>query len=193
MMDNKLIATRVLLMIMLCVFGSCTQPVAEPEVEITYNNDQVELKHDDGEMDSSQAIGSRPGHGYLVHFSPPSTPFAIDKVVIFGKLYGTGYEDLRFTVRVWDKDLEEIRSMSYPHTEFSHSPSWVEVDIPNIYVSGDFYIQVFTLSPEEGGISIGYDSSVENEHSDMTFEGGIDWWGSLPKETVNWMIRVKGK
>ncbi len=192
-MHNKLITTGVLLIIMLCIFGSCTKPVAEPEVEIIYNNDQVELKHDDGKMDSSQAIGSVPGHGYLVHFSPLSTPFAIDKVVIFGELYGTGYEDLKFTVQVWNKNLEEIRSVSYPHTKFSRSLSWVEVDIPNISVNDDFYIQVFTLSPEEGGIRIGYDSSVKNEHSDMTFKGDINWWGSLPKETVNWMIRVKGK
>lgn len=154
--------------------------------------EEFELKYDDGMPESYQAIGRMSGNGYLVHFSPPATPFTITKVKIYGNLYGTGYESLEFTVEIWDEDPKEIHSASYPHTEFSLSPGWVEIDIPNVVVSGAFYIHVFTHSPPEGGIQVGYDSSVENEHSDMTRDYQIVWWSQLPKETVNWMIRVIG-
>lgn len=153
---------------------------------------EVELKYDDGQPDNSLAIGTMPGTGHLIHFSPPFTPFTITRIKIFGNLYGTGYEDLTFTVEVWDKDSKEIHNASYPHSKFSLSPGWVEIDIPNAVVNGDFYVHVFTNSPREGGVNIGYDSSVENEHSEMTRDWTIEWWGSHPQETVNWMIRVIG-
>ena len=153
---------------------------------------EVELKYDDGRLDDSHAIGMMPGSGHLVHFSPPSTPFTVTEINIFGNLYGAGYENLTFTVEVLDKDLKEIHSASYPHTKFRLSPMWVEIDIPNVVVDGAFYIHVFTHSPREGGVNIGYDSSVKNEHSEVTRDWKIDWWISSPKETVNWMIRVIG-
>jgi hypothetical protein len=153
---------------------------------------EVELKYDDGRADSFQAIGRSPGNGYLIDFTPPAIPFTITKVKIYGNLYGTGYESLEFTVEIWDKEQETIYSASYPHTMFSLSEGWVEIDIPEVAVSNTFYIHVFTQTPREGGINVGYDSSVENEHSDMTLNWEIEWWGGGDKELVNWMIRVVG-
>jgi len=153
---------------------------------------EFELKYDDGTTDWSQAIGG-PGRGHIVQFSPPYTPFTITTVKIFGKLYGTGYENLTFDVQIWDSEQEEIHSASYPHTEFSLQPAWVEIDIPDVTVSGDFYIHVFTNSLKEDGISIHSDSSVVNEHSEVTLYWEIvDWYLSSPKEEVNWMIRANG-
>jgi hypothetical protein len=152
---------------------------------------EIELKYDDGSPDGSMAIGGT-GNGRLVQFSPPSTPFTITKVKIFGNLYGTGYENLKFDVQIWDKDLKEIHSASYLHTKFSLSPGWVEIDIPEVVVGDTFYVLVITNSPREGGVTTGYDSSVKNEHSEVTKSYKIDWWISLPKETTNWMIRVVG-
>jgi hypothetical protein len=148
--------------------------------------------YDDGQQDSYQAIGRTSGTGYLVHYSPPATPFTITKVKIYGKLYGTGYENLTFVVQVQDMELKEIYGKSYPHTRFSPQGEWLELDIPQINVDGDFYIHVFTHSPREGGVTIGYDKSVKNEHSEMTRDWKIGWWSQIPKETVNWMIRVVG-
>lgn len=151
---------------------------------------KVELKYDDGRPDGAHAFR---GWGYLVRFLPPSTPFMINKVKIFGSLYGSGYEKQVFDVQIWDKNLEEIHSASYPHTKFSLSPAWVEIDIPDIAIDGDFYIYVNTYSPREGGVHVSYDSSVTNEHSEVTQNWEIaDWFLPTPKENVNWMIRVVG-
>ncbi len=171
--------TGILIVTVLLFLGACA-PIKE-----------MQLKYDDGFLDGFHA--SR-GWGYLVQFSPPSTPFTITKVEIFGNLYGTGYENQSFIVEVWDMELGEIHSMSYPHTEFSHTPGWVKIDITDVVVSGSFYIHLVTDSPREGGVQIAYDSSVKNEHSEMTKNWKIteDWPESVTKEEVNWMIRVIG-
>jgi len=161
--------------------------VVKKELEIN----EVELKYDDGRPDGFMAIGGV-GNGRLVQFSPPATPFTITKVKIFGNLYGIGYENLKFDVQIWDKDLKEIHSASYPHTKFSISPGWVVIDITDVVVGDTFYVLAITNSPREGGVTTGYDSSVKNEHSEVTKSYKVDWWISLPKETTNWMIRVAG-
>lgn len=173
------------------VLAACGQAPATTPPTTTPTPKEVELKYDDGFPDDSQAMR---GWGYLVQFSPPPTPFTITKVRIYGKLYGTGYENLTFTVQIWDKDSKEIHSASYPHTKFSVNSGWVEIDIPNIAVNYNFYVHVVPGSPREGGITIYYDSSVKNEHSELTNEWKvIDWSSPFPtKETVNWMIRVVG-
>ena len=170
-----------LLLAILLVLGACAPTPKE-----------VELSYDDGQPDNYHAIGRTPGTGHLVHFSPPTTPFTITKVKIYGKLYGTGYENLTFVVQIQDRELKEMHRESYPHTRFTPTGGWCELDIPKIKAEGDFYIHVFTHSPREGGVNIGYDSSVKNEHSEMTRDWKIEWWSQLPKETVNWMIRVIG-
>jgi len=77
--------------------------------------------------------------------------------------------------------------------KFSLKPGWVAIEMPSIAVNSDFYVFVCTDSPKEGGIVIGYDSSVINEHSEVTKYGKVvDWYLSTPKEKVNWMIRVGG-
>jgi len=170
------------------VGNTITSPDPTPESSL----EKVELKYDDGTPNGFQAIGFSPGNGYLVDFSPPSTPFTITKIKIFGKLYGTGYEDLNFTVEIWDKNQKTVHRVSHPHTKFTLNPEWVEVEVPEVAVDDSFHIYVFTTSPKEGGINIGYDSSIENEHSEATKGGKIEWWVRVPKERANWMIRVVG-
>jgi len=155
--------------------------------------EKVELKYDDGRPDGNGfAIGGT-GGGYLVQFSPPSTPFTMTGVKIFGKLYGTGYEKLTFDVQIWDSELKEIYSASYPHTEFSASSGWVVIDVPSVDIGDNFYIHVVTNTPREGGILVYSDSSVPNEHSEVTRNWEIaDWYLSAAKGEINWMIRVTG-
>ena len=163
-------------------------PAPTPTPVPTPTPKEVELKYDDGRPDGNGfAIGGS-GRGYIVQFSPPATPLTITKVRIFGKLYGTGYENQTFDAQIWDKDLKEIHSASYPHTKFSLSPGWVELDIPNIVIGDNFYIHVVTNTPREGGVLIYSDSSVNNEHSEVTHNWEItDWYLSTAKEKVNWI------
>jgi len=179
-----------LILLTVTVFGACAKPAPAPTPAPTPR--EVELKYDDGRPDNYHAIGRTAGTGHLVHFSPPSTPFTITKIKVFGKLYGTGYENLKCTVEIWDKEQKTVHSVSYPHTKFTLTPEWVEVEVPRVVVGGSFYVHVFTHSPREGGVNIGYDSSIKNEHSEATKNWKIEWWIKAPKEEINWMIRVVG-
>ncbi len=128
--------------------------------------------------------------------------FAVKKVRLFGRT-GGAFSAQSFVVEVWDKDREVLYSSNHSIFKFSTSPAWVEIDIPNVEIKERFYIHVFTGTGNLGGIFIGADDSVSNEHSSITVrEGGItresstwgyrsDMWFS-DKSKVNWMIRAVG-
>lgn len=153
---------------------------------------EVELKYDDGTSDGIASCGR--ACGFLVHFSPPVTPFAINEVKIFTNLSGAGYEEQEPKVEIWDKGFALLHYWQEPATRFSKEPDWMTVDIPDITVTDDFYIVFYTNSKPYEGVYIHYDSSVVNEHSEMAADGKlIDWiWERIPKEKANWMIRVVG-
>lgn len=82
---------------------------------------------------------------------------------------------------------------SFPHTKFSLSSGWVDVDIPDVVVNDNFSVVVITNTPRESGVYLHYDSSVKNEHSDLIQDWKIkEWHSRVPREKVNWMIRVVG-
>jgi hypothetical protein len=103
-----------------------------------------------------------------------------------------------------DKDNKFLTRMHYPVTIFNiNTPGWVEIDIPDIDVTDEFSVWLFTSTARKRGIHIGADNSVTNEHSD--FLGLVQsqikilekwpyssdlWFGD--KSKVNWMIRVVG-
>jgi hypothetical protein len=161
---------------------------------------QVELMYDDGAVDDFLAVGRVPGRGYLIDFTPPTEPFIIKKVKIYGNLFGLSewYENNEFTLEIWDKGKKIIWTVSYPHTaKFTLDAQWVEIEVPNLVVYGRVYVHFFTCSRPDGGITIGYDSSIPNVHSELTEDWEVppDRWKYFvtPKELYNWMIRVTGE
>jgi len=158
---------------------------SEPVVE------NIEIKYDDGISEGAWALGGA-GQGHVVHFLPPVIPFTIDAIKIYGNLYGTGYEKLSAEIEVWNEDFDVLYNCQVPHTIFGLQPGWVTIETPGVVVDGDFYVFVFTNSPAEGGVSIYYDSSVRNTHSEVTLYRRIaEWYLETPKSEVNWMIRVE--
>ena len=165
---------------------------------------EIELNYDDGEA-KDFASASEQG-GYIIDFTPPSVPFTVKKVQIYGALFGTGWEGKNFEVEIWDKAYRVLYRTTYPVTKFAvRNPGWVEVEIPNIQVSDKFYVPVYTGTGRMQGIHIGADDSVVNLHSGITIRTGKgittigfsgwpypkdQWVGDRSK--VNWMIRVVG-
>ena len=110
-----------------------------------------------------------------------------------------------FEVEVWDKDQKILTSIELPVTKFApETPSWIEVELPDLKVDGKFYIHVYTGTCRREGIHIGADDSVRNEHSTCTIRsGGVtkerEWSTLYPsdrwfadKSKVNWMVRAVG-
>jgi|GEM_PF-220485 len=167
---------------------------------------EVELKYDDGT--SEDTVSSSRG-GYLVGFSPPSVPFVVNKIRMYGEAYSS--ERTEFDVQIWDREQNVLYSAIYPFTLFpppTKGRGWVEVPVPDIEVKTDFFIHLYTGTGKMGGqdgVQLGADNSTRNKHSSLTVltsEGTYkirDGWGNYmqsmwfaDKNKVTWMIRVVG-
>ena len=163
---------------------------------------EVELKYDGGPGRELIALGLK--YGYITDFLPPATPFTIKKVRIVGGLYGTGWEGKSWTVAIWDEDYQLLHLETRPVDDFAiNTPTWAEIEMPDIQVDGKFYVHVYTGTGRLEGIHISADDSVVNEHSDVTvetdghFKISTQWpfqtgkWFD-DKSKVNWKIRAVG-
>jgi hypothetical protein len=165
---------------------------------------ELELKYDLGV--ARVFLSAVPGGGYLIDFVPPATPFKVNKVRIFGALFGSGWEGKEFEVAILDKNKEVLHNASYPVTKFPEyvweSPRWVELEVPNIKLADQFYIYVYTGTGRLQGVHIGADDSGINQHCDIAINKAHEivpsgWLCSqdqwyCDKSKVNWMIRVVG-
>jgi len=141
-----------------------------------------ELAHDDGEVDSQCSIGDI---GQAVFFPNDG------KLDIWGiKICGARAGDTTrmFDVEIWDNNLKTLYSTSYDYTAFfpdAYPPrmdnsdlKWVTIDTPNIKVTGNFYIAIFTYSRFDSGIVIGRDSDTKSGNSfvvDKNPNRILDW------------------
>jgi hypothetical protein len=175
---------------------------------------KVELKYDDGNA-KDYLSADKPCTGYVTGFAPPSVPFVINTVRIYGLVYG-GPEYLvePLEVRIWDANKKVINStrvsgkrfplLAHLLSDIENKGAWVDVNIPDVTVSGYFYIHVYTGTTTGQGFRMGSEDNVANTHSDVTIrdESGSDttspqwpypatyWYGD--KSRVNWMLRVAG-
>ena len=174
----------------------------------------LELKYDDGVAKDCLSL-VKPCTGYSVGFVSPPDPFSISKVSVFGLVYGSpGFNIGDSQLQICDKDNKVLYKTSFPGDKFplrtrlgsniDSTGGWVDIDIPDVKVSGDFYIHIYTGIPTGQGFRMGAASNVVNTHSDVTVrdDNGVDnlatgwpysiapWFGD--KSRVNWMVRVSG-
>ncbi|MBM3154963.1 MAG: hypothetical protein FJ008_06465 [Chloroflexi bacterium] len=88
--------------------------------------------------------------GQIVHFTPPTVPFKIQKVKICGEANTENPLDLHkrhFTMRIWNKDKnQQLWSRDFPWSVFTGQMSWQQIMVPDIRVEDDFYVEVVTHS-----------------------------------------------
>lgn len=182
-------------------------------VTATLTARQIELSYDDGVAKDYLSL-VKPCTGYTVNFICPANDFTISKVSVFGLVYGSpGFHVTNSELQIWDADQKVLYTMPFSGDQFplrtrlganiDSTGDWVDIDIPDVKVDGDFYVHIFTGIPAGQGFRIGaFDST--NIHSDVSIrsDNGIDslaadwpyspayWFGD--KTRVNWMIRVAG-
>jgi len=160
----------------------------------------IELGHDQGRPSGSVFLGS--GYGHAISFSPPSIPWHIRTIRVYGCRFGNKTESLEFTVEIWGGNRTVLTS-PFPYTVFKTTPTWIEIDIADLATTGDFRVVMYTGSTAERGILISFDSSVENQHSDIMSGKRLvtDWnqinWKPITsnppnKKRTNWMVRAIG-
>ena len=157
----------------------------------------VELAYDKSNAANFLFLGGKYGH--TVAFTPPNTPWPIQRVRIYGLRFGEKTESMTFTIEIWLANGTELYNRPYPYSRFRNAPSWVDIDITGPVARGPFVVGLFTGSTPEGGLNIGYDATVANTHSEIVMGRTIiSDWSKLPfrlllkKEEANWMIRVVG-
>ena len=135
-----------------------------------YNWNPQTIQYDDSDGVSAGIYVSGE-NGHIVHFTPPAKAFKIQKIKIFVSLYflNTSYLDKNhFTLRIWDKEENKLLwSQDFPWRLFWGFFGWKEIEVPDIRVNDDFYIEIVTNSnpmrykpgteiPSPGGDPIGF-------------------------------------
>jgi parallel beta-helix repeat protein len=171
-----------------------------------------EIAYDCGTTENGWSMGSPDGRicsddggtwGYAIRMTTPdSEPFTITAIKVFSKRYA---EDCNTRFEIWSYDKNTLYSDVVSHSEYSTavdswgSATWGYKDIPDVVVSGDFYITMYTDSSDPGdtvypdtGVYVGYDTSFSSDRSHTVQGKTLTWDLSSPQETTNWMIRVEG-
>jgi hypothetical protein len=158
--------------------------------------------------------------GHIVHFSPPATPFRIQKIELYTSTVvanDSDWTDKYATVRIWDSEgNRQLWSTDVNWRTFWNETTsfWREIEVPNVSVNGDFYVEIVTHSYQFGDEIITYHSGPEvspavfvgrdkpkpyvdeGVSSDET-RSGVSNMGKLVEVPVkyqgfNWLIRVEG-
>ncbi len=159
-------------------------------------------------------------YGHIVHFSPPTTPFKIQKIEFYVQgivAKDSDWYDRFVTVRIWDSSkTQQLWSLNLPWRDFWNDVGtfWKEIEVPNVSANGDFYVEIVTHSPQFQGemvawpwgsevrpaMFIGYDRP--NPYQDVTASStetrsGISLMGQpvavpIKYQGLNWLIRVDG-
>jgi hypothetical protein len=149
-----------------------------------------------------------PKDGHSVFYANNGT-VTVTGVRMAGCKYGKAGGKVR--IEIWDKNFTTLYSDTLPYDQIPFNvvkdeavclvnSSWVDIDIPDHEVTGDFYIVVFTgsgpISLKEPGMYIVYyaPSETGTSYAMTSFPNGPDEQKIataeyLPEE-IDWMIRV---
>lgn len=111
-------------------------------VQSTSGENGMEISYDDGSTEFGWATTGLE-HGVAVLFTPPTTPWMLSSIKVQAWYAGN---DAPFYVEIWDENRNELFRGTYAYSDYFTSTSaftWAEIDIPDIEVTGDFYVCVF--------------------------------------------------
>lgn len=174
------------------------------------------IQYDDLEISGGLAVRLKyiytwwGGGGFLSHFEIPGISFRIKSININGDIRGLdkrGLGERSFSLRIWDNKLsQELYSADYPYSLFGkpelYGGSWVKVQVPELRVDDDFYVEVIPnaeLMPSgdevKCGLYICLCLSVAGGNADLILNGRVQPWdtGLGTKETAAWAVRVEGE
>lgn len=145
-------------------------------------------------------------YGQIVRFTASAIPFRINKIQMaaiasFKSLSDRGKV---FTINIWDISGKKLWTKDFPWQIFqSSSPIWQDLEVPNIMVENDFYVEMISHTPANQGeflsqgqadwLGLGYNKSDFESRSSWSAEGK-----PLPSQTdtqkkINFCIRVAGE
>jgi hypothetical protein len=158
-------------------------------------------------------------YGHIVHFTPPATPFKIQKIDAYVQTSvnkDSDWDNRFVTVRIWNSDrTQQLWSANLPWRDFWNDVGsfWKVIDVTNVSANGDFYIEIVTHSDKFGSdiaaapnpgvapaIFVSYDrpNPYQSSPASTTETGsGLSLMGQpievpVKYQNLNWLIRVEG-
>ena len=127
-------------------------------------------------------------YGHCVRFTvPDEDPFTIGRIGIHARRYGIdGYT----RVEIWD-DGYVIYSKVIKASEYSSTywDSWSFIDVPNVIVHNDFYVNICTGSTQDDGVYIAFDGDTGACGSYQSYYNDLYWdLDNHARCDVNWGI-----
>ena len=145
---------------------------------------ETEISYDDGSAEHGYTIDLF-DIGHAVLFTPPTKPWTLDKVRVYGVCNVT-LSSVVFALEIWDNDSNLLYKLTdYSIAYFNTTSEWTEIDIPDMTVTDDFYVCIF----ERGSIYAGADTDKPKMKSYVVIR---DPKGMVKEEGLNWMIRAVG-
>ncbi len=150
----------------------------------------VSLYYDDGEADDGLWMDDLRGHSVL--YTAPCDDWTLASIAIYGKRTLDPKSDV-FVIEVWDENLTLLsRTTDRPASFFSGEFGWALVDIPDVKVSRNFFVNFY----EFAGVYVGIDQGIVSGRSIITARNPnrILEWSLAPQQQnqTNWMIRALG-
>ena len=199
--------------------GSYELAIGESTAMLTVYEWPYKIQYDSGNLHGILSVAGDLGH--IVRFTPPTTPFRVQKIEVYVKTRVTeksDWGDRYFTVRIWNSDRSiQLWSESIKwYAFYSEAASfWKEIDVPNISVDGDFWVEIVTrsdkfdeeitawyLAPEvlRPAIFVGYDKPsqyITAYVEPAETRSGVSDGGKLIEvpvkyQGINWLIRAEG-
>jgi len=145
---------------------------------------------DDGTAENGFRMGEGMGHAVL--FGAPRGDWTLSAVLVYGKLEPERASEI-FVLEIWDEDLNLISKVTdRADSFFGDEFGWAFVDVPDVSVSGPFFVSIY----EFGGIYVGADIGPATSRSFFSARNPnriLGW--SLTEHRQNeteWMIRSAG-
>lgn len=150
----------------------------------------VSISYDDGVPEDGFWLDGSLGHA--VAFAPPADSWTLSKVAVCGMLNPKS-EGETFVLEIWNEDLNLLYGRAdVSRSYFGEEMKWAEIDVPDLQVSGVFFVCLFEFSSIYVGADLGEAASLSSQIVSRS-PNKVDVWNlQSPQNETDWMIAAVG-
>ena len=178
------------------------------EVNFFTGQQPYTIQYDSYEMQlsipQSTWIGIEP-YGQIVRFTTAAKPFRISKIQVAA--VASLPQNKQFTINIWDLNRKKLWTKDFPWQIFnSLLPIWQDLDVPNIPVVDDFYVELVSHTPANqvtgqdvliwgtnSYLGLGFNKSDYETRSTWSYQGQQFRHNYEVARKINFCIRVQGE
>ena len=145
--------------------------------------------------------------GQSVRFTATAKPFRINKIQVAA--ITSLPQNKQFTINIWDSNRKKLWTKDFPWNIFTGGMgiSWQDLDVPNILVGDEFYVELVSHTPANQGVGqggslsqgqatwlgLGFNKSDYETRSSYSSQGVPFRANTEGARKLNFCIRVQGE